>query len=688
VAVEAPTKAEPLLAQARQSLAHAGSLYQWRAALDQAATVFLRGDHQGASPQLTAVVEAAQRHNHRYLEGRATWLQGMMAVLQGRLDEAQARYEVTLGTFDRMGDSEQAGAAHNLLSGVAYLLGDSATEWRHRQAAFESMRVSRSAPFRYQMLVSAAVSLRRESPETALLLQEDVLQAAREWGSASALADGMAQRSATLLALGNLAEAERGIAEAREHLQRVADPARRSMLEVPILMVESDLWRAANPSQAASAAEKAIGIGQARSDHSRFPQLYLQLAKANIVWGRLDAADRALMQGLRALEDSRSRQGVGVLSAFDESWELLDAAAQLAIRRGDYERAFALAELARDGRSGSATTVSLTMAQAQERLAASEALLVVKQFDDELAIWLLGRDQSTVITRPVRRVDAERLISRQQEEARFEVSQPVSSAELYDTIVRPLASRLKDVARLVVVPDAAFQDASFAAMWDRSRNQFLVEQVVLSTAPNVAALAGRESNALPARDRRTLIVDSGTDQSSVQAVAATYREPMVIAGASATPTRFNSSAPTADIVHLSVPTFANTAFPLMARAVLSDEPGRPYSGSLLGRDIASRPLPATRLVVLDEIRTTTRYRTAGTFNLARAFLVAGVPAVLGTLPGADERATRELMVRFHRELASQASAAEALTRLQRNVLRSNGRRLGAWSALVMYGSDR
>ena len=41
-------------------------------------------------------------------------------------------------------------------------------------------------------------------------------------------------------------------------------------------------------------------------------------------------------------------------------------------------------------------------------------------------------------------------------------------------------------------------------------------------------------------------------------------------------------------------------------------------------------------------------------SLARAFLAAGVPAVLGTLPGADESATRDLMIGFHREMAAQA----------------------------------
>ncbi len=129
-------------------------------------------------------------------------------------------------------------------------------------------------------------------------------------------------------------------------------------------------------------------------------------------------------------------------------------------------------------------------------------------------------------------------------------------------------------------------------------------------------------------------------------------------------------------------------YPLLSRLEFNDEPGQRYSGSVLGSDIASREMPSTRIVVLDEIRRNQQYRTVGTFSLARAFLAAGVPAVLGTLPGADESATHGLMVGFHREMAAQVSAEDALTRVQRNALQQNGRRLGAWTALVLYGSDR
>jgi len=65
-----------------------------------------------------------------------------------------------------------------------------------------------------------------------------------------------------------------------------------------------------------------------------------------------------------------------------------------------------------------------------------------------------------------------------------------------------------------------------------------------------------------------------------------------------------------------------------------------------------------------------------------------VPAVFTTLPGADEIAARDQFVAFHREVANGAAVVDALSRIQRNAIQRNGRRLGAWAALVIYGSDR
>jgi CHAT domain-containing protein len=172
------------------------------------------------------------------------------------------------------------------------------------------------------------------------------------------------------------------------------------------------------------------------------------------------------------------------------------------------------------------------------------------------------------------------------------------------------------------------------------------------------------------------------------AVAAVYNSPSIVTGVAATSSRFFAEAPGHAVVHLAAETSANKTHPLLSRIVLADEPGRRYSGTVAGKDIAALPMPLTRLVVLDEVETNTTNRGDGTLTLVRAFMAAGVPAVLGTLPGTDETSVRDLMIGFHREMITGIPAAQALSKVQRNAIQQNGGRLGAWTALVLYGSDR
>ena len=680
--------AVPLLGDARQALATAGSPFQWRAALDLGASSYYTGRARDAAPILNDIIRTAQSDGYGYLEGRARWQQGLAAFLQGSLHQAQAHYEETLDVFERMGDVEQAAGAHNLLSGLYFYLGDKAAEWKHRQFALTALSVSRSPRFQYASLAAAAVSLRVEYPATALALQDAALSVARAWGRDAAIAEVLAQRGATLQTLGLTREAIAAVAEARSHLQSVRAEDVRRFFEAPVLAVESDLARAANPQRAAALAQQAIDILQARGERARLAQVQLRLAKANIVWGNFSEAERALNEGIRAFDDQRAKLAdENALSAFDESWQLFETAARLAIRRGDYERAFAMTERARArSLAEQRRTADLpTLAAVQGRLAANEAIVALNQFDEELAIWVITNAGTTVTTRPLTREDARRLVARHQEEIRLELSRPDASGVLFDTVMRPAAAALGSIARVAFVPDTTFADVSFAALWDKRRSRFLVEDRTILAAPTVSAAAAVPEDAT-GQTARVLIL--GADEHTLATVASAYASPAVVTGAAATSSRFLQEAPASRIVHVAVPTTASSAYPLLSRLVFSDEPGQRYSGTVLGHDIASRRMNATRLVVLDDVRGEQGYRDAGHQGLARAFLAAGVPAVLGTLPGADEGETRELMVRFHRQMAAQASAADALARIQRDVLQRNGRRLGAWSALVIYGSDR
>lgn len=682
--------AKPVFETVRRDFENASSPFSIRAAIDLGAIAYVTG-RPDESVALFSAAGAAARNRYPFAAARCTWYQGLLAFGRGQLAETQYHYEETLATLERLGDVEQAGAVYNLLASLHDYLGDAALGWKHRDAALSILDVSRSPRLRFQILLAAAGAVRREDAETALILQDAVIDAARRWGRPAAIADSLAQRADILFALGRTGDAERTLADARQSLNLVPDAGVRRRVEVSLLAVESNVARATSPEQAARAATSAIQLVDARRDRRRLAQLHLRLAKANIVWGRLADAEAALARGINAFEEERrSLNDEGRVSTLDESWDLYDTAIQLAIRKKDYARAFAMAERSRARTLAEARRwPERSLSDVQRMLPEDQAILALNQFDDELAVWVIGRRSTTVVTRPVTRAVAVSLVGQQRDEILRAVAPPNASGHLFNEIVRPVKSALEGVTRIVVVPDSTYESAAFAALWDPARREFLVENVSVTLAPTVSAYAVRTQQRFDSEPTDPLIL-SGPDAEArdrATAVTSAYRSSELITAP--TGPRFLSALERRPVVvHLSARVSPNAAFPLLSRVMFSDEPGQRYSGSVQGREIASRALAETRVVVIDNVESQAGGNISGSLSMARAFIAAGVPAVLGTLPGADEDATRGLMVSFHREMSTGISAEQALSTLQRNVLHSNGRRIGAWSALVLYSSDR
>ncbi|MBY0497567.1 MAG: CHAT domain-containing protein [Cyanobacteria bacterium] len=664
-----------------------------RAGIELGALAHISGAADEALARLGAGLTTARARGYLYGAARCTWFQGLVAFGQGRLGDAQAHYEDTLATFEQMGDAEQIASAHNLLASLHGYLGDEKAAWTHREKALPALSVTRSGRFRYFVLSGAAAAARRQDPEVGLVFQDALVASAQAWGNPGPLAESLSQRAGLFVSLGRMSDAREALALARDNLQSVKDPGLRQYAELPLLIVESDLLRHSDPAQAVAAATRAADIVQARRDRLRLAQIELRRAKANIVWGRLDEAEASLIRGIRAFDEERSSvAGNARISTLDESWQLFDTAIHLAIKKKDYARAFALTERARSLSVESTTSSNRTLGEIQNALDSDEALLMLNQFDDELAVWLIRRDGTSVVTRPVTRRIAETLVTRQQAEIRHEAIRPGASADLFNEIVRSAQDRLRGIRRLTIVPDTPYHDVAFAALWDASSRRFLIENVTLSTAPSASAHVATASPERPTgAGRRNALVVGGPDggaEAIARTVAAVYQSPSLLTGAAATRDRLFANASNRSIVHLSARTVSNQAYPSLSRVVLADEPGRRHSGGVLGREVAGQPLSRAHLVVLDEVENGGRTRGEGTLTLARAFQTAGVPAVLATLPGAEHAALQDLIVGFHRHVSSGMVAEEALATIQRNVLQSSGRRLGAWSALVLYGSER
>lgn len=676
---------------ALRQLQSVGSPFAIRALIETGAIAHVTGRGAEAVAALQEGLDRARGRQYAYAAARSTWFLGLAAFGRGQLDEVERYYEETLATLTRMGDAEQAAGAHNLLASLHGYLGSESTAWRHRAATLAVLPASRNERLHYMALSAAAGAVRRQNPETSLAFQDAVVVSARKSGRTAAIVDSLSLRASILTELGRDTAAQADIVRARAELDMIPAGALRNRTEEAVLAAEADVFRTLDPERAAEAATTAIARVRQRQDRLRIAQLSLRLAKANIVRGNLAAADAALNQGIHAFDEERSTLAdEGRISTLDDSWQLFDTAVQLAVHKKDYPRAFALSERsrARTLAERNAATGVRTLAETEQSLDPTQAVLALNQFDDELAVWVIRNTGTTVVVRPLKRIDSALLIARQQDEIRHDAARPVAGGELYNQLLRPVWQELEGVSRLAIVADDQYTGASFAALWDKSKQRFLVEHLRLTMAPSVAAVAA--GNAAPgARSvARPLVIGGPQAEGQAQAVADVYAQRDVWLGPAATRARFMADAANRAIIHISAETRPNDAYPLLSGLRLSDEPGRRFSGDLLGRDIASRPMAGTRLVTIDVLDGSAGSKRDGSRNLARAFMTAGVPAVLGVLPGANEAATRELMMGFHRLMSSGIAADEALNTLQRNVLQSNGRRLGAWSALVLYGSDR
>lgn len=482
-------------------------------------------------------------------------------------------------------------------------------------------------------------------------------------------------------------EAQAEIRDARAQLPLVIDPAFRNRVEVSVLATESDLRRRSDPAEAASAASQAIQLVQQRRDRLRLAQLQLRLAQAHLAGGRVVDARAALDKGLASFAEERAASTeLRPISALDESWQLFDASILLSLKEKDYERAFALSEAARSRSVSESRKFGVTaLKDVQSSLQAGEAMLAVNQFEDELAVWVITPRSVDVAMRAVSRQTARQLIARQQDEI-WQGTHTTAGRDLFNLVVRPVLGQIADASRLIVVLDPTFEAASFAALYNPARNRYLVEDMTVRVVPSASAFGGATTTARGTNGEPLIFNAAGA--ANADAVASVLPASRRLEGADATRDAFFSNAANRRVVHVAARITTNESYPLLSRFVVAEAPGVRHSGTILGSDIAEHALPNTGLVVIDQAAARSAHRGEGASSLARAFLTAGVPAVVGTLPGADENATRELLLGFHREMSRGASAEQALTTVQRNAVHSNGRRLGAWSALVFYGSDR
>jgi CHAT domain-containing protein len=170
-----------------------------------------------------------------------------------------------------------------------------------------------------------------------------------------------------------------------------------------------------------------------------------------------------------------------------------------------------------------------------------------------------------------------------------------------------------------------------------------------------------------------------------------YPHGRIFLGSEATATALTRAIGSVEVVHFAGHAVADMDFPLRSALTVSPEPGRP--GFVRTTDFERLTARGrTRLVILSACSTAngTAAFGEGTLSLARSFLAAGVPDVLGTLWDVDDGDAAALVPRFHRWLRAGFDPAEALRRAQLELKAGADPRFRqprAWSGFVIIGGS-
>jgi CHAT domain-containing protein len=318
---------------------------------------------------------------------------------------------------------------------------------------------------------------------------------------------------------------------------------------------------------------------------------------------------------------------------------------------------------------------------------------------DRMYFWYVTAD--TMIMRTVEVPEIELVDAIQ----RFSVLLESSATANADTIGRRLhdmvlgsITRETRVDELIIVPDKALQRIPFAALRSPVTDDYLVEEMAVVVAPSAAfALHDSEQTAPAPFEHVLLIADPDFDDErfpelprlrsarlEIERVAAQYADEVKLVGADATIAAFREAARSADLVHFAGHGLYRPDRPELSHLVFAST--GESEGALFARDIRGLDLTNAPLIVLSACETALAEltRTGGYGALARAFLVAGAPAVVGSMWLVDDEDTAHFMESFHRQLAAGLTPAAALRAAQVEAIRAGGRS-PVWAAFRYEG---
>lgn len=655
---------------------------------------------------------AATRDAHLYPSGRLQLVEGSVALRLAKRTEALEHYEAAVSTFKRLREFEYTASTMALVAQSLKEQGHYLQAWSWM---VDSLRLTdRIASPRRKFFVlfnAATTALEAGLFDAAAVFTRPLLGVAAEWDDATGWSSALTLDAEVAQRLGRGPAARDALRAAQVRAREFTDSSYRRQFEAQIAYTNGIISVQEAPAAAVAELTTALTYFHDRGLQHRLAGAYLWRGRALANSGRFDAAEDDWRSGIAILEDQRPqiRDEQLRISHLSSLWDLYgEMISSLALRRGRPEEAFAFVERSR------ARALLDSMPQ-HERFVPQAPAAIVKQLPsdvvvvqysalaDVLLIEVLTQSTRRHAQVPIARQELEALVFGFRHQIALGLPDAATAARLHALLFGPVADLLPG-RRVIVVPDGWLGAVPFAALRDPASGRRAVQDFAVAVAPSVTLL-GIASNLVQHRPegRETAVVvgdPSGADAAryglrqlpgaahEAAEVAKLYPASVSSAGARATRREFLSMLQDATVVHFAGHAVADPRFPSRSYLLLGADEGHLGEGRVFPSDIAALRLTQTRLAVLSACSTAagTPDRGEGVLNLARPFLIAGVPQVVGTLWDVDDAATRRLLVSFHERVQRGEDVIEALRQAQLERLAApGGEDTSAWAAFVAIG---
>jgi CHAT domain-containing protein len=687
--------------QASSPMAFVARMWAGFAILDQHR---LQDAHRAATSMAT---EVRARPGYQSDLAYILWIEGKCDLLRGEFDESIQVLRESRQIFVRLGEKKNAGFIDRILAEDFERVGRPDLAWPHWVAALRGVSEEGNAYGLMGAVSSGSLmAIWTQSWDVAASLIEIELVLASQLDPPMPRMVADAHRRLFIVENERKEWASRDTAlmRARIAASRAGDDAQQQLAEID--QAEALATMRSNPGRAVTLLTRALEFAAARDQRMFVADLLWNRGRANIAAGNVEDAKADFRAGVEELEKQRGRIETPELRArfFDTAEGLFDDTVGLIADGGDAAAAFQYADRAKArslleiNHSAAVPAPVMTPEALADRL--PDAVLVEFAVLDRDVIVFCVRDG--VVTMHRLSVTVEALRTRIEELRRVIAKEPAErvrdvSADLYDVVFGAVRDQIATAKLLVIVPDDELQRLPFAALWERSTRQYLVQSHPVFIAPSAAVIARRTA---PMRAERSVLLignPTGNEEESlaylpnvkeeIASLQRVYRSSRVLLGAEASKARFLSEAPFFDVIHFGGHGLSDdeslTASLLLARSGND-------SGRLSMNDIAALRLTRAPLVVLAACGTL-RGKVGGVEgmpSLARSFLAAGASTVVGTLWDTDDASSIRLLTSFHRSIAADASPAAALRDAQLDAIARGGTDANPknWAQYVIYGT--